>query len=82
MKPGGYNLVMRETGGINGGQSPDHTVHTVVANPVHADTIGSMDLEDDGGRVRRPTMAPPRTTCTCELPECSSRTMTEERCVW
>ena len=51
MKPGGYNLVMRETGGINGGQSPDHTVHTVVANPVHAATIGSMDLEDDGGRA-------------------------------
>mmetsp|Transcript_34379 Transcript_34379/g.91006 ORF Transcript_34379/g.91006 Transcript_34379/m.91006 type:complete len:284 (-) Transcript_34379:631-1482(-) len=79
MKPGGYNLVMGETRGVDDGQPPDHTIHTVVANPVHSNSIGSMELEADGERVRRPTMAPPRTTCTCDLPECSSRTMTEER---
>ena len=66
---------------VMGETRSDHTVHTVIANPVHSNSIGSMELEADGERVRRPTMAPPRTTCTCDLPECSSRTMTEERCV-
>lgn len=90
MKSGGYDLVtpVDGTAGCNGGQQPDHTAHTaVVANPVHAGSLGSIQPHDLEGC---PTIASSRTTYSHDLPAGTTgifdlsdwrQNMTDGRCV-
>ena len=65
-------LIGKRTGCYELGE--DDSMHAVVANPMTATSMELDDMETDRGRARRPTIEPPRSTsCTCELPQCTSQ---------